>query len=457
MPDPTSFPRRAWYDEVQQGYSFYWDSGRKDLAAPPLGEVVSFFQSQAPEEIARRPTHQEHPTKLFDMEYSQAVFPPSLSFPGVSYIRWQPQSGKAPTILFCDMAVGNLRRIEFSQESPRHGLQTTLMSNIPHPAHVEPCDLDADGITDYLVAELGSFLPEDHERGKVLWLRTSSEFATFETHVLAEGLGRVADARPADFDGDGDLDIVVGEFGWRKSGRVLMLDQVEVKNGIPKFDLRVLDPRHGAIHTEISDIDNDGWLDFVTLFGQEHESVVAFLNQGNGEFEIETIFAAQDPSFGSSGIQLVDWDGDGDQDVLHTNGDTLDSRHLKSSHAVRWLENQGTFPFTEHVLAYLPGAMRALATDMDRDGDLDVVATAFMPGILQKQLEGQFDSLVWLEQTSEHNIVRHCIEHSLPGHMAMEVGDFDGDGNIDIITGSFDKGADSTTPWFKIWWGNDAN
>ena len=63
MPDPTSFPRRAWYDEVQQGYSFYWDSGRKDLAAPPLGEVVSFFQSQAPEEIARRPTHQEKKKK----------------------------------------------------------------------------------------------------------------------------------------------------------------------------------------------------------------------------------------------------------------------------------------------------------------------------------------------------------------------------------------------------------
>jgi len=32
----------------------------------------------------------------------------------------------------------------------------------------------------------------------------------FEEIVVASGLGRVADVRPADFDGDGDLDFAVG-------------------------------------------------------------------------------------------------------------------------------------------------------------------------------------------------------------------------------------------------------
>jgi hypothetical protein len=35
----------------------------------------------------------------------------------------------------------------------------------------------------------------------------------------------------------------------------------------------------------LADLDADGRTDFVALFCQEHESVVAFLNRGDGRFE----------------------------------------------------------------------------------------------------------------------------------------------------------------------------
>src|SRR5688572_26240056 len=60
-----------------------------------------------------------------------------------------------------------------------------------------------------------------------------------------------------------------------------------------------------------------------------------------------------DPSFGGSGIELVDFDGDGDLGVLYTNGDTFDSFFVKPYHGVRWIENQGDGKWADHVLALL--------------------------------------------------------------------------------------------------------
>lgn len=452
-PPPETFPRSAWYDEVQQGYGFYWDSGRTDLKAPPIDEVVSFFRSQAPEELTL-PTvaADEQPTPVaFDT--SSLVFPLKSSFPGVSDIRWRSSADGASALYFCDMATGNVHSLGFADDDAHSPARATLLGKTQHPAHIEPCDLDGDGDIDFLVAELGSFLPQDHDQGKVVWMRRSSSSPTYEALVLAEGLGRVADARSADFDGDGDLDIVVAEFGWRNSGKIRLLNQIGKEDGVPRFEMRDVDPRHGSIHTEIADLNQDSRPDFVALISQEHEVVVAFLNAGGGEFETQTIFAAEDPSFGSSGIQLVDLDGDGDTDVLYTNGDTLDSQHLKSSHAVRWLENPGTFPFVSHTLTHMPGAMHAVAADVDNDDDLDVVATAFVPKYLRGQLERGYDSLIWLEQTEDRGFVRHRLEQAEPGHMTLEVGDFNHDGAIDIVAGNFVKQRQLNAQWLTFWWG----
>ena len=109
--------------------------------------------------------------------------------------------------------------------------------------------------------------------------------------------------------------------------------------------------------------------------------MIAFVNRGKGlEFTPKIIYEAPHPNWGSSGIDLVDLDKDGDMDVLLTHGDTFDDFVLKPYHGVIWLENTGTFPFVEHRLATLPGAQRAQAADLDGDGDLDVVVSAFVSG-----------------------------------------------------------------------------
>jgi hypothetical protein len=129
-------------------------------------------------------------------------------------------------LLFCDMRVGEVREVWFEDRLPR----SRLLAEVPHPAHVEIYDLDGDGLDDLIVADLGSFLPGDHDQGRVVWFRrlSADDDSDYEAITLLDGVGRVADVQAADLTGNGRLDLVVAEFGWRKTGRVLLLEQDEL-------------------------------------------------------------------------------------------------------------------------------------------------------------------------------------------------------------------------------------
>src|SRR5207248_2898239 len=96
----------------------------------------------------------------------------------------------------------------------------------------------------------------------------------------------------------------------------------------PAFEPHVIDKRHGAIHVPVADLNNDGKPDFVALIAQEHEEICAYINEGNFRFRVEKLYVAPHPAYGSSGIQMVDLDGDGHIDILYTNGDVLDAPYL---------------------------------------------------------------------------------------------------------------------------------
>jgi FG-GAP-like repeat len=188
----------------------------------------------------------------------------------------------------------------------------------------------------------------------------------------------------------------------------------------------------------VTDLNGDGQPDFVALISQEHETVVAFLNAGDSRFRPEVIYAAPHPAFGSSGIQLVDLDGDGDQDVLLANGDSTDAEMLRPYHGVQWLENQGSYPFLCHRLTSLYGVHRAVANDLDGDGDMDIVAVSFLPGGFYRRLcrEMDLDSVIVLEQAAPGRFVRHSLETVTCDHSTCDLGDFDADGKVDLVTGN---------------------
>ncbi len=319
--------------------------------------------------------------------------------------------------------------------------------------------MNGNQIPELLITDLGSFLPADHQLGELLWIadvtgwnpgRSQDHPLQFaRTESLLRNVGRVADVQTGDLDGDGDLDVVVAEFGWHSTGGIHILWNDTNPSTSPtttggSFRNQLLDRRPGTIHVACADINGDGRLDIVAILSQEHETIIAWLNEPDPDapqrFQLvpHTLYAAGDPAADSSGMVVVDLDQDGDSDVVYTNGDAFDSFIMKPSHGVWWFENRGKFPFTVHRLTGLPGAHRALPVDLDQDGDLDLAVCAFVPERLQG-LSGadHQQAVIWLEQRDHGEFVRHLIAQDDASHAAMTTYDIDGDGDYDLVTGAF--------------------
>ena len=456
-PSPDSFPRDAWQAEIELAYRLFAESSRRDLTPPPMSDVVTWYRSQAPAILELRPIRESPSPVRF--RFQEAVpggsFPSTqnLSIPGVSHVlsSTRTEDGTAPQLFFCDMSRNGVFTVNESNAS----LSISNFVNARNPAHIEETDLNGDRSPDYLLCELGSFLPEDHDRGRLIWLNRSQD-GTLTTHVLLDSVGRIADARPGDFDLDGDLDVIVAVFGWRKTGQLLILEQIDDSQGTPEFRARQLDDRHGAIHLPVVDLDADGDLDFVALFSQEHETIEAFLNRGDATFERQIVYLTGSPSYGSSGIEVTDLDQDGDPDILYTNGDTLDSSLLKPYHSIQWLENTGDFPFTRHLIGSMPGAFRAVPSDIDSDGDIDVVASAWIPDKAEPpspRSDRTYITLAWYEQVAPSSFECHPLRSGKrDGYLTLAVSDVNVDGTPDIVAGRFSSASNGDSGWIDFVW-----
>ncbi len=454
-PQPASAGRDEWLGEIEQGLSIYEFTGRTDLAIPSKAIMRRYFEIQSPDKLLPPASVFGYPKTTLPFS-TASVRATSDRSPGISNVRWIDIGlNEMPAMVYCDVNTGAVNAHWFDEQNTRvdRSGKARKLATLLQPVHVEPCDLDRDGLVDLLVADIGEFHANDSDLGRVIWIRReSADSDRFESIVLGDGLSRVADVQSGDFDSDGDTDVLVGEFGWRTTGKIFMMVNVGLDDEQrPQFESRIIDKRSGTVNVPPVDLDGDGDLDFVALISQEHEVVEAFLNDGTGSFSNHVIWQASDPAYGSSGINLVDLDLDGDLDVLYTNGDSFD-RGFKPHHSIQWLENQGTFPYVHHAIVNMPGVLNAKAADFDGDSDMDIVACSLLAGGVEKEFASiGVSSIVILTQTEPGKFVPSMMESGRYNHASLEVADFDKDGRFDFAVGNFLKAGSPNEPDVEIW------
>ncbi|MCP4544162.1 MAG: DUF11 domain-containing protein, partial [Chloroflexi bacterium] len=224
-------------------------------------------------------------------------------------------------------------------------------------------DVDEDGDLDIVVGNNGQNVVYLND-GDGTFDTTANTFGTGSDYTLSIALG--------DVDGDGDLDIAAGN--WNSQQNVLYLNNGGVQGGTPgTFDTIAHNFGTGSDRTysvALGDMDGDGDLDIAV--GNWDEPNVIYLNDGDVWSGTPGTFDNTSHNFGTGSddttkIALGDVDDDGDLDIAVGNSNEQNRVYLN--------DNDGTFDTTTHDFGTGGDTTWSTALgDVDGDGDLDLVA-----------------------------------------------------------------------------------
>ncbi len=277
---------------------------------------------------------------------------------------------------------------------------------------------------------LGTMRAADIAKGEVFTIGLSGKSGT-DSAAIATDLPRPLQSIPADFNKDGLTDWVVCGFG-HLSGGLYWLKQ-GANHKFTKLPIREV---AGASQATVGDFNADGWPDLVVLFAHADEGVWLFLNDKQGGFTERNLLRFSSV-YGSTSFQLVDFNKDGLLDILYTCGDNSDySKVLKPYHGLYIYLNQGGFRYKQAYFYPINGCTKAVATDFDQDGDVDIATIAFFADFQHNPQE----SCLYFEQEKSLQFRPHALPVSTYGRwICMDVNDVDQDGDADLILGNFSK------------------
>ncbi len=286
-----------------------------------------------------------------------------------------------------------------------YGIQRTISKKNYGAFCVQGVDMDGDGDKDVLYSTSNIVAWHENLDGSGNFGPKNIIYEDFTGPLIRE-------INAADIDDDGDLDIVylsfiAGELVWQENldGQGTFGQQKIIYNTFG----------FAPISIDIVDINNDGAIDILCsslgVFGED--GATWFKNLGTGIFESPELI-----SLDTYYIEGADIDGDGDIDVMTTN---------RVDNKIVWFENldgQGSFGPEKNITSNLNRPLTAYLTDLDNDGDLDVISASYYD-----------QKIVWYENTDGAGSFgpQNIIKNNADKVNFVYADDVDADGDTDIF------------------------
>ncbi|MEE2856221.1 MAG: FG-GAP-like repeat-containing protein [Planctomycetota bacterium] len=216
-----------------------------------------------------------------------------------------------------------------------------------------------------------------------------------------------------DLDGDGDLDIVVGN-GDNLVG--LTANRVYTNDGNGNFtDSGQMLGSTVTLALALGDLDGDGDLDFIEggIVGPNPTQI--FINDGNGSFSASASMLPEPPHV--TGLSIGDLDGDGDLDIAAS---TSSVGGVADGTRIWFNDSSGTFNDSGQLLG--EGSYGQTIGDIDDDGDLDLV-----------EMQSPFD-VAGIHRNDGSGVFTENDRSFEPGDsISLALGDLDADGDLDLV------------------------
>ncbi|MBN1674572.1 MAG: DUF2341 domain-containing protein [Kiritimatiellae bacterium] len=310
-----------------------------------------------------------------------------------------------------DSSTANRLYLNNGTDDPFSGIDgTNITSDADDTYAIVLGDVDGDGDLDVVVGNSYS------ENKLYLNNGTSDPFNGIAgSNITADTDGTYAIAL-GDVDGDGDLDVVAGNDSYNK----YYLNNGTADPFLDAAGTNVTDDSYNTYGLVLADMNGDGALD-VVAGNYMAEAYVYYNTGGTDPFDsVMGVAIAESDSPYTYGLAVGDVDGDGDLDVVR--GTDMDNQvHLQNA--------DGTFTAGFAITASENNTEDVALADMDGDGDLDVVAVNNSTTANRLYLNGSVPPpmMGWVGEP---------LTIDTDNSLAVALGDLDNDGDLDVVVGN---------------------